>query len=356
MKQPASIPASVNVFDESALGSWGFFHVGGTYVEETKNVFAQPGKVPLVMRGQMYVEVYVPKTVTRPYPLVFLHGMNQTGLNWMGTPDGRKGWAQYFVEQGYIVYVVDEPGRGRASFLQNPDHASFILSTDFVQRQFTGSTQWPENGGPGTPTFDALCATQNISLQDGRVEQKQMQDAGAALLDKIGEAVLVSHSQGGTFAWLIADARPDLVKGLVQLEPSGPPFYHNVLHQYKFDTWGLTDIPLTYDPPISDPSELKLEMHPSPDANHIPGYLQQEPARQLPNLKGKPTLILTSPSYHSKYDYLTELYLTQAGVENTHLYLQDLGFTGNGHMFILEKNNLEIAEVVEKWMAEHIEA
>jgi pimeloyl-ACP methyl ester carboxylesterase len=40
-------------------------------------------------------------------------------------------------------------------------------------------------------------------------------DAGAALLDKIGPAILISHSQGGQLTWLIGDARPGLVKGIV---------------------------------------------------------------------------------------------------------------------------------------------
>ena len=37
-------------------------------------------------------------------------------------------------------------------------------------------------------------------------------DAGAALLDKIGPAVVLTHSQSGAYGWLIADARPRHVK------------------------------------------------------------------------------------------------------------------------------------------------
>src|SRR6266496_582432 len=95
--EPPRLP--VPAFDQSAVAARGYFYVGGTYVGE-------PGKE--IMQGQIYVEVVAPKDVRRPYPLVLIHGAAQTATNWMGTPDGRKGWTDYFVEQGYIVYMIDE--------------------------------------------------------------------------------------------------------------------------------------------------------------------------------------------------------------------------------------------------------
>ena len=66
---------------------------------------------------QMYVEERVPARRTHPYPIVMVHGGTMSGVNFTGTPDGREGWAQYFVRQGYAVYVVDQPGRGRSGYL-----------------------------------------------------------------------------------------------------------------------------------------------------------------------------------------------------------------------------------------------
>jgi len=68
-----------------------FFFVGGTYASQTNNE---------LMTGQMYVEVLHPARVTQRYPLVFFHGGGQTATNWIGTPDGRSGWADYFLSQG----------------------------------------------------------------------------------------------------------------------------------------------------------------------------------------------------------------------------------------------------------------
>src|SRR5262252_551160 len=56
-----------------------------------------------VMSGQIYAEYQTPRVKTHPYPIVMVHGAIQTGTNFTGTPDGREGWAQYFLRQGYAV-------------------------------------------------------------------------------------------------------------------------------------------------------------------------------------------------------------------------------------------------------------
>ncbi|UGA43477.1 hypothetical protein HU230_0035320 [Bradyrhizobium quebecense] len=91
-----------------------FSYVGGRCVGE-------PGKE--LMHGQMYVEYLAPETITQKYPLILIHGAMQTATNWMMTPDGRKGWAEYFLEQGYAVYLVDQPARGCSAWHSNVDGA-----------------------------------------------------------------------------------------------------------------------------------------------------------------------------------------------------------------------------------------
>ena len=55
-------------------------------------------------------------------------------------------------------------------------------------------------------------------------------------------------------------------------------------------------------------------------------------------------------SYHATYDYCTSKFLTQAGVPNEWVYLPTVGIHGNGHMQMLELNNLEIARFYERWL------
>jgi pimeloyl-ACP methyl ester carboxylesterase len=142
-----------------------------------------------------------------------------------------------------------------------------------------------------------------------------MQSAGAELLDRIGPAILLTHSMGGPFGWLVADARPGIVKAIVAIEPVGPPFgaLGPNLGALK---WGVTASPL-----------------------------------QLSNLRRLPVLVVTaeaSPS--SRIDHATVDFLRQAGVPVDHLRLQEVGIRGNGHLMMLERNSDEIAACLVDWL------
>ncbi len=88
----------------------GFFWVGAEKVD---------GPFGTVVRAPMFVEWEAPPEVTRPYPIVLVHGGGGQGLDWMGTADGRPGWSRMLVDRGYAVYVVDRPCHGRSSYHPN---------------------------------------------------------------------------------------------------------------------------------------------------------------------------------------------------------------------------------------------
>src|SRR5215472_2578043 len=307
----AEVKLPVPTVDQSAVASRGFFYVGGHYVGE-------PGKH--FMQGQIFVEVLAPKVERRPYPLVLIHGAAQTATNWMGTPDGREGWAEFFVEQGYVVYMIDQPMRGRSAY-HPADGATRMFTAENEQFQFTAiesdgtwpgrdkHTQWPGNsankGKQGDPIFDGFSATQVETVVSNEETQQRNRDAGAALLDKIGPAILLTHSQSGPFGWLIADARPQLVKAIIAVEPSGPPFEATIIGTGKARIWGPTDIPITYDPPVTDPSEIAVERQAEADGPDLfRCWMQKGTPRQLVNLKGIPVMIMAAEaSYHQAYDH-----------------------------------------------------
>ncbi len=333
-----------------------------------------------VMIGQLYVEFQIPQNLAHPYPVIMVHGGGQSGTNFTGTPDGREGWAQHFLRRGYAVYVVDQVGRGRAAYradfhgpIRNPEVAAAQQRFVAIKRnplwpQAALHTQWPGGDEPGDPAFDQFFASQLPTIADFTRQQELNRDALIALIDKIGPSILLTHSQSGAFGWPVADARPDAVKALLQVEPSGPPFYEIGLDyvgppEYyrsggKARPWGVTAMPLTFDPPASSPDDLAPVQQPEPDgAGLARGWLQGAPARRLPNLQKMPILIITGEaSYHAAYDHLTVKFLEQAGVRPTFIQLKDVGIRGNGHMLMLEKNNADIAAVMLNWLDQAVAA
>jgi pimeloyl-ACP methyl ester carboxylesterase len=327
-----------------------------------------------VLSGHLYAEFQIPSRQTHPWPIVMVHGGSQSGTNFTGTPDGREGWAEFFLRQGYAVYVVDQPGRGRAAYEADVYGKAAPLNPDTTQQRFVAPerynlwpqarlhTQWPGQGAPGDAVFDQFFASQLPSIADFAEQQELNRDALVALLDRIGAAILLTHSQSGAFGWPVADARPSLVKAIIAVEPNGPPFYatENTGAPDWFrdvammiNKWGIAAVPLTYSPSAATPADLAPVRQEKPDAPDVVRcWLQKTPARTLPNLARLPILIVTSEaSYHAPYDHCTVKYLQQAGVRPTWIKLADAGIHGNGHMMMLEKNNMEIAAVMARWLA-----
>ena len=362
--------AEDSLFDASRpleIADQGVFSIPGRYVEVDKQT---------IMVGQMFVQYQIPKNKTRPYPVVMIHGGGQTASNFLSTPDGRRGWADDFVAHGYAVYVVDQSGRGRSGFFGDVYGKTRKPSVGNVEQRFTAPkrkplwpqanlhTQWPGSGTQGDPTFDAFYASQVETIGDEGMIEEINREAGAKLLDRIGPAVLLTHSQAGVIGWSVADARPNLVKGILAIEPSGPPIRENVAKGAPdfFEDgavarrWGVTRGKIAYDPPAETAGDLKLVRQEQADGPQLVRcFLQAEPARQIPRLRGIPILILVSESsYHAPYDHCTAKFLEQAGVKNSFVRLPELGIRGNGHMMMLEKNNLEIAAFIRGWEAANV--
>ena len=363
----AAPAGSIPTFSTADIARTGFFYVGGHYV-------GSPGQQ--IMGGAEYVEVMVPKKIRRPYPIVFFHGAGQTGTDWLQTPDGRAGWAYYFIKQGYVVYIVDYPARGRSAYVPDVDGPLTIRTAQQLEKLWTALpelgdwpqakkyTQWPSDapnkGKIGDPIFDNFAKTQVQYL--GTVNQDKLNlDAHVALLERIGvPAILITHSQGGSFGWQVADARPTLVKAIITAEPAGPPIQTvdtaKQVYTGKGLAWGVTNLPLHYDPPINDPSELQVELEPKSDGpGMIQCWLQKEPVHRLINLEGIPVLdVSAEASYHRVFDSCDAKWLNQAGVKTKYVKLEDVGLSGNAHEMMLEKNSDGIAAFFEKWIEANV--
>ncbi|KAH7313772.1 Alpha/Beta hydrolase protein [Stachybotrys elegans] len=337
------------------------FMVGGHYAKSASG--------SAILQHQMYVEHLTPVGgATQPYPIVMIHGAAQTGSNFLTKPDGGPGWSSLFISQGYEVYLVDQPGRGRSP-IQTDAGLNIVPPFDvkYVESHFTAPakyniwpqarkhTQWNGTGTQGDAVFDQTYAAQVSWVRDPAWAQNATRASGAALLDRIGRpAILLGHSQGGPMPLVIADVRPELTKALILLEPAGPPFQEAVFTNGSARAWGVTDIPMTYDPPVLDPRlELVKQVHPG-GGDEVSCILQAEspPPRQLKNLKDIPMLLVTGEaSYHVMYDHCTVMYLRQAGCHKLDfLKLWEAGFSGNGHMIFMEMNSDGIQARLDNWI------
>ncbi|KAK7431199.1 hypothetical protein QQZ08_002239 [Neonectria magnoliae] len=368
--------------------------------------------------GQMYVEQLDPIEKLHPYPIVLIHGDFHTGQ--MAKPDGNPGWASYFIRQGFQVYVVDLPPCGRSNFLTGAHFVhrelgrkSRSLAAAFIENELTAAgkypaygqplvplkhpraalhNQWPGTGQRGDPVFTNYCASL-VTLHLNKIERQSLgQNALQALLHKIGKSILIGEGSGGNMTWLATDVAPELVAGVVAVEPAGPPFgtampknnkprvYSQFIERDESTRpYGLTDIPLTYDPPahphegIDPPAKDLLDIDRSLRPDHLGAcFMQRRPetdvvevgadgkpvsggqigqVRQLIHLKKVPHALVTAhASPHSVFDWATVAFMKQAGVAVDWLRLEDHRIMGNGHLMFLEMNSDEVAGMIETWI------
>jgi pimeloyl-ACP methyl ester carboxylesterase len=316
-------------------GRRGFFWVGR---QRETGAF---GTVPV---GRMYVEWLAPLEVTKPYPIVLVHGGGGQGTDYLGTPDGRPGWAPMLVEEGYAVYVVDRPGHGRSPLDPavlgeiGPSFPYEAMPMIFLPQPGSHPTaelhsQWPGSGDlDSDEAVDQFISGTGPMLRDFPAAQALEGTRIAELLDRTGPVILLANSAGGPSGFLAADARPGLVKALIEVETIGPPFADLPPLGVTL-SYGLTAAPIGFDPPVSDPAELDGK------------------PRALPNLQGFPIAIASgeaSPFIH--FDDQIVDFLKAAGCDAERLRLADHGVHGNGHGMMLERNNRETLGVLLDWI------
>jgi hypothetical protein len=364
-----SAPSEAQQKPPLTIAKMGNFFVGGQYDK------ANPAQH---MFGQMYAEYFTPAEQRHPFPLVMVHGGSVTGAGWLETPDGREGWAQYFLRLGYPVYVVDQVARGRAPYHDEVLGARSFQTLEYASQRFAAGgryklwpqahlhTQWVGPATPGDPAFDQYWASNIPSMVDRRRQVQMNVDALVALLDKIGPAILMVHSQSGSYPWRVSQLRPAQVKGIVALEPTGPPVHDIDFHGgpnwftdvAALKSYGIIDIPIDYAPAVTPQSPLQFVQQDRPSApDLVRCWRQREPAKKLVAIGDRPILIVTAEaSFYASYNHCTVEYLEQAGVRPTHIRLADIGIKGNAHMMMLERNSDQVAGVVADWLAKSLSA
>lgn len=277
---------------------------------------------------QMYVQYRIPESSNGLPPLVLVHGSNHTGATWETTPDGREGWSTWFVRQGFSVYVVDHAGRGRSGFAAARANRTLgeARALDAALPIATHERAWinfrigPRHGEAFPDTqfpighFAAYSAqlvpNTEVTLEAGALATVA---ALAALIDAIGPAIVMVHSQSGAYGMDLVRRRAQRVAALVSIEGDMAP----VTAQEA--STRLARVPM-----------LSLWGDHSFGAPGRNGDARRNGCRD------------------------TVSALVAAGGRARLLLLPDIGIRGNSHMLMMDRNNLEVAEHVLTWLREHV--
>lgn len=360
----------IPMFSTQNLARMSDFYVGGKWMERDGQQ---------IMYGATFVELLVPKQILHPYPIVLVQGGGgQSIVAALLTPDGRPGWALNFLNAGYSVYLVDSPGTGRSPYIPGgyppltPPHAAKQMEQEWtgglapspqVQKvwpQWSKHTQWPSNspqkGKVGDPVFDYYAETE-LQYIAGYQEKLFSQDL-IQLLDLIGKPVIMLVNSGfAPSGWVAADARPKLIKAIIGAEPWAPPVVNNELGATgPGRLWGLSNLPLHYDPPVTNPADLHPVLQTTtPGPGLLPCMLQAQPAHKLINFEHIPVLDVSGEaSYHRPYALCIADWLNQAGVKTDYVRLEDVGLPGDGHQMMSEKNSAGIAKYFMRWLDKNV--
>lgn len=200
----------------------GSFTTGGTVISSSGNF--NPSDLS-ALGGQtlhgdhLYTFYQIPENA-RKLPLVFWHGYGQFSKTWETTPDGREGFQNMFLRRGFGVYVIDQPRRGNAG---RSTKSITINAVPDDQKWFNifRIGIWPDFF-PGVQ-FSQKSETLNqyfrqMTPDTGPIDIDVNTDAVAALFNKIGPGILITHSHSGGMGWA-AVLKSVNIRAVVSYEP-----------------------------------------------------------------------------------------------------------------------------------------
>lgn len=317
----------------------GSFAVGGT-VHKTPGTYDnnKPTAAGQTFHGDHLYAFYQVPPNAKALPIVMLHGAFQSARSWETTSDGREGFQTLFLRRGFAVYLVDQPRRGRAG---NSSVAATIEPTPndplFFDQFRIG--KWPSYFD--NVQFDRKPETLNqffrsVTPNTGPYDAGVISDAMSALFAKVGPAILFTHSQGGGPGWLSAIKNPD-VKAIVAFEPgSGFIFPQGELPAQMPSAAG-TLAPEAV--PLADFRKLTR----IPIAIYYGDNFPVEPTKERGQDNWRVRLAMARLWVDA---------INKHGGDARLVHLPQIGVRGNTHFLMSDLNNLQIADLVSRFLAE----
>ncbi|AZO81588.1 alpha/beta hydrolase [Bosea sp. Tri-49] len=331
--QQAAKPAPFTIQEQ------GSFAVGGT-VAKTPGTYDnnKPTVAGQSLHGDhLYAFYQVPQT-PKALPIVMLHGAFQSARSWETTSDGREGFQTLFLRRGFPVYLVDQPRRGRAG---NSTVATTIEPTPYDQLFFDQFRlgKWPNYFD--NVQFDRKPETldqffRSVTPNTGAYDAGVVSNAMTALFAKTGPAILFTHSQGGGPGWLTA-IKSRNVKAIVAFEPgSGFIFPEGELPPAMPSAAG------TLSPEAVPPADFQ-QLTRIPIVIYYGDNFPVEPTTERGQDNWRVRLAMAK---------LWVAAVNKHGGNARLVHLPEIGIKGNTHFPFSDLNNVEIADLVSKFLAE----
>jgi pimeloyl-ACP methyl ester carboxylesterase len=315
----------------------GSFAVGGTVIRNsgTYDPIKRTPDGQTLHGDHAYVFYQIPVNA-RKLPLIFLHGGGQFSKTWESTPDGREGFQNIFLRRGFGVYIVDQPRRGDAgrstlpiTITPTPDEQTlFDMFRVGIWPDFFPDVQFPRDPESLNQYFRQM--TPNTGPYDGKV----VADAVAALFNKVGPGILVTHSQGGGPGWITA-IKSQSVRAIVAYEPG---------NSFVFPEGKVPPpMPSSAGPleavgvPLSDFMKLTK----IPIVIYYGDNIPEQPSAQPGQDRWRVRLAMAR---------LWAGAVNRRGGDVTVVHLPEIGIRGNTHFPFSDLNNRAIADLLSKYL------
>jgi hypothetical protein len=315
----------------------GSFAVGGT-------VITSPGTfdpVNMSPEGQTfhgdhaYVFYQIPANA-RKLPLVLWHGYGQFSKTWETTPDGREGYQNIFLRRGFGVYVIDQPRRGNAGRSTQPITLTPVPDEQKWFNIFRVGI-WPDFFPDVQFSHDSEALEQyfrQMTPDTGPIDIDATSDVVVALFDKIGPAILVTHSHSGGMGWRTA-IKSQSVRAVVSYEPgSNFVFPEGEVPPPMQSSGGPLE---AVGIPLSDFMKLTR----IPIVIYYGDYIPEQPSANPGQDQWRVRLAMAR---------LWRDAVNRRGGDVTVVHLPEIGIHGNTHFPFSDLNNLEIADQLSKFL------
>jgi len=317
----------------------GSFAAGGTVISNpgTFNPYNPTPEGQTFHGDHAYVFYQVP-VKARKYPLVMWHGFGQFSKTWETTPDGREGFQNIFLRRRFPVYVIDQPRRGNAgrstvaaTITPTPDEQQWLETFRIgIWPDYFEGVQFARDPATLNQYFRAM--TPNIGPIDVNVNAEAL----SALFDKIGPAILVTHSHSGGMGWLTA-IKNQKVKAIVSYEPgSGFLFPEGEVPSPKPSSGGTLEA-------VGVPMQDFMKLTKIPIVIYYGDFIPDEP-NPNPGQDGWRVRLEMAKLWRDA--------VNRHGGDVTVVHLPEIGIKGNTHFPFSDLNNIEIADLMSEWLKE----